>query len=201
MMEQKRSRGRPSIPAKERKAKNFTFRGRPELHDKLRLAAKAGGRTVSDEIERRLSASFEATTAADEMGGRRLFGLLKATAGVMQNTGQVALAMNAGHAVQDDSWLDDPHSFSQAAAAAGRFLELCAPSVEPTSIVTTGLDAKTGAALQTAFQMLGLGLADSLAAEVSGRRSTNKARAEHLRDLLGQDIVSNLSRNIERGQP
>jgi predicted HicB family RNase H-like nuclease len=51
-------RGRPAKPEGERKSKNFTFRGTSELHEQLRKAADAYGRTVSDEIESRLSASF-----------------------------------------------------------------------------------------------------------------------------------------------
>jgi len=181
-----------------RKAKNFTFRGRPELHERLRLSAKSGRRTVSDEIERRLSASFEATTAAEELGGRRIFGLLKAIAVNMQNAGQVALVMNSGQVVQDDSWLDDPHSFSQAAAAAQRFIELCTPPVVNRSIDVTGLSTSTGEVLQTAFQNLGAGLAESFAAEIAGRvvAGPTKVRADHLRNLLGENVVANLKRNI-----
>jgi hypothetical protein len=51
-------RGRPALPAAERKAKNFTFRSRGNLHEQLQEAAVLSGRSISEEIERRLQQSF-----------------------------------------------------------------------------------------------------------------------------------------------
>jgi hypothetical protein len=51
--------GRPPKPAKERRTVNFTFRSRGELREWLRNAAEPAGRSISEEIERRLYQSFE----------------------------------------------------------------------------------------------------------------------------------------------
>jgi|HubBroStandDraft_6_1064221.scaffolds.fasta_scaffold572264_1 hypothetical protein len=53
-----RPRGRPPIDPAERKRRNFTFRVTDQLHDELSKAAAASGRSVSEEIEWRVSQSF-----------------------------------------------------------------------------------------------------------------------------------------------
>jgi Arc-like DNA binding domain len=58
--------GRPPKPAKERKSVNFTFRSRGDMRQKLRDAAALGGRSISEEIERRLDLSFQQEQMAME---------------------------------------------------------------------------------------------------------------------------------------
>lgn len=65
MARQKRI-GRPPKPAKERKSVNFTFRSRGDMRQKLRDAAALGGRSISEEIERRLDLSFQQEQMAME---------------------------------------------------------------------------------------------------------------------------------------
>jgi hypothetical protein len=48
-----------------RRSKNRTFRILPELDAALLRAAERSGRSVSEEIEKRLTASFAAGSAAD----------------------------------------------------------------------------------------------------------------------------------------
>jgi hypothetical protein len=50
--------GRPPIPEEERRSRNLTFRSRGKLHEQLQAAAAASGRSISEEIERRLDQSF-----------------------------------------------------------------------------------------------------------------------------------------------
>lgn len=50
----KKPRGRPPIPASERKTTNLTFRARGYLREWLGTAAKQGGRSISEEIEQTL---------------------------------------------------------------------------------------------------------------------------------------------------
>jgi hypothetical protein len=59
--------GRPPKPAKERKSVNFTFRSRGELRDLLRASAEPVGRSISEEIERRLVQSFQKEQAARDV--------------------------------------------------------------------------------------------------------------------------------------
>jgi hypothetical protein len=53
-----RPRGRPPAPATEKKVRNFTFRSRGDMHDRLSEAAARHERSISEEIERRLENSF-----------------------------------------------------------------------------------------------------------------------------------------------
>ena len=55
-----RPRGRPHVPATEKKVRNFTFRSRGDMHERLSEAAVLSERSISEEIERRLEKSFEA---------------------------------------------------------------------------------------------------------------------------------------------
>jgi hypothetical protein len=57
-MEKKAARGRPPRHEGELLAKNRTFRVRGELDDQLQASALKAGRSVSEEIEYRLSRSF-----------------------------------------------------------------------------------------------------------------------------------------------
>lgn len=53
-----RPRGRPPLPPGQAKRAHFTTRLRTELKEKLRAAAEANGRSLSEEIEYRLEQSF-----------------------------------------------------------------------------------------------------------------------------------------------
>ena len=59
----KKQRGRPTRHAGGKLSKNRTFKIYPDLDAKLIAAAAETGRTVSEEIERRLSRSFETEEA------------------------------------------------------------------------------------------------------------------------------------------
>jgi hypothetical protein len=51
-------RGRPRMDLAQRKRANLTFRVRDELRARLEAAARVGQRSISEEIEHRLEASF-----------------------------------------------------------------------------------------------------------------------------------------------
>jgi hypothetical protein len=53
-----RPRGRPPVPMSEKRVRNFTFRSRGDMHERLSEAAEVNGRSISEEIERRLERSF-----------------------------------------------------------------------------------------------------------------------------------------------
>jgi len=59
--------GRPPKRAKERKSVNFTFRSRGELRDWLRDASEPEGRSISEEIEKRLYESFQKQQVARDL--------------------------------------------------------------------------------------------------------------------------------------
>jgi hypothetical protein len=58
----KPKRGRPPKPEAERRSRNFTFRSRGRTHELLQSAASAEGRSISEEIERRIEQSFHGGT-------------------------------------------------------------------------------------------------------------------------------------------
>jgi hypothetical protein len=53
-----KARGRPPLPTAEKRVKNFTFRSRGGLHERLVKAAADSDRSISEEIEHRLERSF-----------------------------------------------------------------------------------------------------------------------------------------------
>lgn len=74
-------RGRPPLPPAEKRAKNFTFRSRGDMHDKLSEAASLNERSISEEIERRLERSFDHQDLLTEVVtlayGEQMAGLLR----------------------------------------------------------------------------------------------------------------------------
>lgn len=62
----RRPRGRPQVPDEAKKRNNVTIRMRDELKSKIQQAAAEHGRSISEEIERRLEHSFSAF--GDEKG-------------------------------------------------------------------------------------------------------------------------------------
>src|SRR5262245_2771337 len=60
--------GRPPKPEGDRKTTNFTFRGRPQLRERLGAAAAASGRSSSEEIEYILNRHFEFENLEKHLG-------------------------------------------------------------------------------------------------------------------------------------
>jgi Arc-like DNA binding domain len=67
-MAAKKRIGRPPKAKEDRKAVNFTFRSRGDMRERLRAAAAASGRSISEEIERRLDWSFREEDTATRVG-------------------------------------------------------------------------------------------------------------------------------------
>lgn len=74
-----RKRGRPSLGKTEKKMNALAFRARPALRKRIDEAAAAAGRSVSEEIEHRLSKSFEA-----EAADRHIAAMLSAVIGLIE---------------------------------------------------------------------------------------------------------------------
>ncbi len=56
--EKKKQRGRPALPAEQKRSKNLTFRIRDGMKQRLERAAAPADRSISEEIEHRLEMSF-----------------------------------------------------------------------------------------------------------------------------------------------
>src|SRR5262245_28606922 len=76
-MAAKKRIGRPPKSEEDRKAVNFTFRSRGQMRERLQAAAAASGRSISEEIERRLEGSF---LGEELYGGPRLSAVFRALA-------------------------------------------------------------------------------------------------------------------------
>lgn len=85
----KRARGRPPKPDAVRKRKNQTFRLRTDLNERLEAAAAANQRSISEEVEDRVSRSFQ----RDDLAGDPT---IRALADAVIVTVQLAQA-NMGH--------------------------------------------------------------------------------------------------------
>ena len=114
----KRGRGRPPLPPGEGKTAAFTTRLRPRLKGSLEVAAANAGRSLSEEIERRLERSFDEEEAFEQyLGGAEMLGLFKAMAGVA-----AAIEARIGTA-----WLEDQMAFTTVVAAWAALLNQHSP--------------------------------------------------------------------------
>ena len=119
------------MPEAIRRSKNFTFRGTPELHEKLRIASNLSGRTVSDEIADRLHKSLDAGTE-HSVGSPADIALGQLVAFVMAQVGVKADWMKHGppFGPPDDArkkWQEDPFAYDQAVIAANKIFEALRP--------------------------------------------------------------------------
>ncbi len=100
------------------KSSVFSTRIRPDLRKKLEQATKRTGRSLSQEIERRLNRSFvEDDKIAEVFGDRRTYVLMR----------MMADAIHFGHEPANLSWLDNPQEFETAISAALRVLDAIRP--------------------------------------------------------------------------
>src|SRR5436190_20191158 len=91
------------------KSSVFSTRIRPDLRKNLERAAKASGRSLSQEVEHRLRRSFvEDEKVAEAFGDRRTYRLMRLMSDAIQ------LSQNEEN---DGHWLDDPFRFRIALAA------------------------------------------------------------------------------------
>ena len=93
----KKARGRPALPPEKGKRHAVGIRTTKELKDLLQRAADLSGRSLAQEIEYRLEASFQ---TEDTFGGPR-------TAALLRSLGAAAQLWKGGAA---DAWLDDPRA-------------------------------------------------------------------------------------------
>jgi hypothetical protein len=104
MSDEGRRRGRPPIGSEVKRA-SFNTRLRESLKRRLEDAADQNGRSLSEEIERRLEASLDREHTLDEaiataFGGPR-------TAALLKTMGTLAYMRCAA----EDEWLSDYHAF------------------------------------------------------------------------------------------
>jgi hypothetical protein len=104
-VEKARRRDGRRKPAAVRKRNNLTFRTRDQLRDQLERAAAATGRSISEEIEYRLTSSFSHDVAWGDPAMHRmtiLMGVAFHSAGNLTSSKPVA------------EWIKDPDAFRRA---------------------------------------------------------------------------------------
>jgi hypothetical protein len=101
------------------KSSVFSTRIRPDLRKSLERAAKASGRSLSQEVEHRLRRSFvEDDKIADAFGDRRTYRLMRMMSDAIHLSWQDQ---------NDENWLDDPFRFRVALAAMRSVIEAVEP--------------------------------------------------------------------------
>jgi hypothetical protein len=105
-VEKRRRRGGQRKPAATRKRNNLTFRTRDQLRAQLERMATASGRSISEEIEYRLTLSFSHDDAFGEPAMRRI-AILMAVA--FHSAGNLS---SGGKPVAE--WINDPEVFRRA---------------------------------------------------------------------------------------
>lgn len=104
----------------------ITEAGRTAIED----AARASGRSISQEIEHRLRRSFdEDTSLVDRLGGRKLYTILRMVSSTMEIAGRHALFLKTREI--DTDWLNDPYAYDQVVRAVADVLERLRPPGDP----------------------------------------------------------------------
>jgi predicted transcriptional regulator len=120
--------GRPRIHGKRTP---LGLRVTKELKQRLDEAAKASGRSQSQEAELRLEKTFEAQNAVfdalDLWLGRRLTGLVLAIAQTAQITGTRSRAISGWDYFATEAWPDDPYAYDQVVQGITYLLEQFRP--------------------------------------------------------------------------
>lgn len=117
----------------ENKSVVFSTRLRPDTKGALEEAARASGRSLSQEVERRLRRSFEEDEKIERLfGGRQTFAMLQTLATALKTMGVHAAFVRSRVLPEGEGWLSDPYAFDQAVRAANTILEAFRPPGDPT---------------------------------------------------------------------
>ncbi len=204
-----RRRGRPPKPAAAGTRVSLGLKVTPEIKGRLDQAARANGRTQSQEAEARLVRSFEREELVGEVlgfaFGERLAGILLMLGKAMAGVGQQAafgrsLSLSARY-----NWFDDPHAFDQSVIAAHHILETLRPKGP---IIVPQLSAAIESALRNGEgldNVKRLGAARLFAAGVMGEGATGRpdqgrgpVSPETIHRLLGP-LAARLASEVESG--
>jgi hypothetical protein len=145
------------------------------MHERLAHAAALNNRSISEEIENRLSKSFEHEQA--------FYGLMGVIAAAIQEAGFSAGYLTTSSPEGARDWLRNPWAYDQAVHAAGRVFEAFRPKGDPSP--------PDG---QAHMQNLGRDFASGILNEIArgeARISVNAARTNELRRELG-DLAERL---------
>jgi hypothetical protein len=202
-MEKKR-RGRPARSPEPGERVPMSFRVTPAFKARLDLAAARTGKSVAQEVEQRLEASFEDERrfkdALDLALGPQLSGIVTLLARAMRDTSWMAhqvaqfYARQVGGEAPPNDWMSDPFSYDQMVQAAVMILEALRPEGErvPASLLNprivhgvdlTEIDRNVARAVVTPYL------------EVLSGRTSDVVSRDHqqigaeIREKLGPEVV------------
>jgi hypothetical protein len=130
-----KNRGRPKKKPQDRKSAQISIRLTRDLRKALAKAVKQSGQTISAEVEHRLSESLlnrPHEKPVKELGGERMYALLRMVADAMRKGGETALMYSAPEKLAAvDSWMDDSYAYDQSVQVALHVLDTAKPVGDP----------------------------------------------------------------------
>jgi uncharacterized protein (DUF1778 family) len=173
----------------------LSVRVSPELRDQIEKAAQQSGRSLTQETEIRLQASFAADRhlmdALDLAFGRQLAGLLTLLAHVMRQAGRSAGFRSTNTLDGAEDWMLNAYASDQAIAAANTVLEAVRPEGDASPPATAaysqfpGLDFDPVVPYLVAVAYPGSGISDNM-----------KRIGAEVREKLGDAVADRIARNI-----
>lgn len=117
-MNQPKRRGRKSLPEGEGKRVPLNMRTTQDVRDRLEAAATLSGRSLAQEVERRLEQSFETKqTKSERYGGEHNVALLECLGFLIKGVEHMC----------GGTWASDPFAHQQVQSAIATLLEAFAP--------------------------------------------------------------------------
>lgn len=135
----------------------MNFRVPPEVRAEIVRTAKEKNRSLSREIEIRLSAGSKAENKIQDMFGSRVtYGFLRMMGIAIDGLGPLAISTRTGRLDQNADWLSDPYAFAQVAKAINTLLERLKPAGKPTPPTVDQVLRANGGKVTTASQKAGV---------------------------------------------
>ena len=158
MPEQARRAGRPTKQPTPGSRASLGLKVTDEIKQRLDMAAKASGRTQSQEAEARLERTFRDEDLLPQLleiaYGREVAGLLLALGSVMRDAGEHAGVRSTNSFGGAAEWFANPIAYEEARAAAATVLDALRPSGPLLEASEVNADAVAGLGKQIADGML-----------------------------------------------
>lgn len=197
--------GRPTKTPKPATRVSLGLKVTPDIKMQIDAAARASGRTQSQEAEMRLEQSFRDEALLFQVlemnFGTYLCCLLLMIGKAMNDAGRHGALLATRKPEGADNWFDNPYGFDQAERAAHQMIDAVRPegaATQPDSQIAEG--TITGPNADKLFDALlkidGVAYANVLLDAIRGHRTlpTQSNWAEPIRDMLGPRLVDRIKR-------
>lgn len=205
--ERKRRGGWPARTPVPGERVPVSWRMTPEFKTKLEQAAAQSGKSLAQEIEQRLEASFHdqrrLTDALDLTFGPQLSAFLMLLGRVMHTTGRSAGFSTTNTLDGAENWMLNPHAFDQVIEAANAILEAARPEGDTAPPATVAVSLP-GLDLAEVHRNLGLGVAGPYLAAIADPESAISADLKRIgtetREKLGDVVSDRIAQNISQNE-